>query len=86
MEENLFFDILEKAENMSDEDLTQGYFPTINEIEAHVKKDNLKDYLPIIAYFANDPFSKQQMDGCTANEYKATVKYCKDFLSKVELD
>lgn len=85
MEEQIFFDMIDKAESLSDQNLTEGYFPTITELEEHLNKGNQEDMLPIVSYFANDPFTKQKIDGYTTNEYKATVKFCKDYLSKVEL-
>ncbi len=61
----------------------QGYFPTISEIEADDVLRDMDTFLPIITYFAEDPYSGSEEGNM--KEYKATVKYCKDILSKVPL-
>ncbi len=86
MKEEKFYETIDTVEKILDGkiDKLNGYFPTISEIEnANVMKD-LDTFLPIITYFAEDPYAN--MEQGNLNEYKATVKYCKDLLAKVPLD
>nr|WP_297765608.1 hypothetical protein [uncultured Butyrivibrio sp.] len=86
MDEERFYRTIDTVEKILDSkiDKLNGYFPTISEIEnANVMKD-LDTYLPIITYFAEDPYANTEQGNL--NEYKATVKYCKDILAKVPLN
>lgn len=86
MKEEKFYDVLDKVEKIKDEDVTEGYFPTIEEIESHDVLNNQDLYLPIIAYMAQDPFKDSDNDAKNTVEYKASVKYCKDLLTKFDVE
>lgn len=84
MDENEFYDTIDKMEAV-DPDFTNGYYPTIDELEAYKVQNDLDFFLPLVAYFASDPLRKTNAEEAENVEYKATVKYCKDMLTKVEL-
>ena len=86
MKEEKFYVVLDKVEKIKDKDVTEGYFPTIEEIESHDVLNNQELYLPIIAYMAQDPFKDSDNDAKNTVEYKASVKYCKDLLTKFDVE
>ena len=86
MKEDEFYEILDLIESMEGKDLTNSYFPTIAELESHNVMKDIETFLPMITYFANDPFTRMGMSESTLIEYKATVKYCKDLLTKINLE
>ncbi|MCR5670704.1 MAG: hypothetical protein K6G10_06830 [Butyrivibrio sp.] len=83
--EDVFYNTIEKMESVKDHVLGGGQFPTINELEEHDVKGNIEFFLPLVAYYASDPFKRMKIDATNYTEYKATVKYCQDILSKIEL-
>ena len=82
MTEERFFemrDILDEADNV-----TEGYFPTVEELEEEGVASNPEKYAPILIYFALDPLSKFNLKESEDAEYKRTVDYCCDIVSKIE--
>ena len=86
MKEAKFYEMMDIVDRIAENDVTEGYYPTIDELESHKVMSDLDTYFPIITYFASDPFTPKKIEGYSTNEYKATVKYCKDLLSKIKLD
>ena len=84
MKEAVFYDVLDQMEGI-DYDITNGYYPTITDLEEYRVKEDMNLFLPILAYFASDPFKRAGVRAESPNEYMATVKYCKDIISKVKL-
>ncbi len=57
--------------------LTDGYYPTVDELKAHKVEENIEKYLLILVYYANDPLTRAGSDTCKEEDYKETVSYCK---------
>lgn len=58
-----------KAELIT-EDITNGYYPTVEELESHAPER----LLPLVTYFSTDPLQLRDRD------YRATVSWCKHYL------
>jgi hypothetical protein len=90
MFEDLFYKKMEIGEKLSEQDVTEGWFPTVEEMETHKVAEHLTDdgYLPLAIYFSGDPFKDMEtkMDAFTLRSYKDTVKYCKQILLTVPLE
>ncbi|MBP3279323.1 MAG: hypothetical protein J6M44_10250 [Butyrivibrio sp.] len=84
MKESAFYDVIDKMEEI-DVDTTKGYYPTIADLEEYKVEQDIDLFLPILAYYASDPFKRMNIKPDNPNEYKATVKYCKDVLSRIKL-
>jgi hypothetical protein len=84
MKESKFYEMCENVEKLGD--LTQGNFPTVDELKVH-SEDHLKTkYVPLLIYFAADPLSKTNYAGAATEAYKETVTYCKNLLCDVPLE
>lgn len=79
-----FYDILEFVEDLK-QDYTCGYYPTVEEFEAQHLTDDMEKVLPLLAYFASDPFKKMGLSEQDDEEYKRFVDYSKKLISKIEL-
>ncbi len=84
MNETRFYDICDNAEAIN-ENITNGYFPTKEEIEEHIKIYGLEDQAGILAYFASNPFKRQNNPAAELPEYQETVKFAKEMLEKIQL-
>ena len=82
--EEKFYMIMDYIEENIGLDLTEGYYPTIEELEVSEVTKDLDTFLPIIMYFAHDPFKAQDNAQKDLKDYKATVKFCKDIISKID--
>lgn len=85
MDEDLFYEYLDKAEEIN-LDITASYYPTIEELETLRVKDNVEKFFPILSYFASDPFKRQNNFQKDDVEYKSMVKYVRDIVNNIELD
>ena len=81
-----FYRTLDTVENYTELNLTAGYYPSVDELKAYNVKSSIVKYLPIIAYFANNPLKDSKMNEDNREEYKNTVKYCNDLLTSLELE
>ena len=85
VEEKRYYDILEAVDEI-DKRFAGQYFPTIQELEIHKVKENIDRFMPLIAYFASDPYKDVEWDEeDTRVKYKATVKYLKDIANNAKL-
>lgn len=84
MKESKFYDICDKTEEINT-NITGGYFPTVEEIEALGADKNPEKYIHIITYFASNPFKRQSNSLQNLIDYENTVKYCKSLLHKISL-
>lgn len=78
MKEEDFYDMLDIVETIMD--VTNGYFPTVEEMEEKNMRENMNDYLIAIAYFASDPFNRCDREPDDMASYKETVAYCQQLL------
>lgn len=83
MTEQNFYRMLDIAEAFND--VSEGYYPTVEELKAHDVENNIDKFLVILAYFASDPFTKQDIEGKHDEEYLKTVKYSKKLLYNYSL-
>lgn len=68
-------------------DMTDGWFPTVEELKNHNVEDKFLKFMSIICYFSIDPFKKIEHPDKEDFDYKETVKYCKKILyKKMDLD
>ncbi len=76
--EGKFFRILDAVEEIGN--VTEGYFPTVEEIMHFKANENIEKNLVILAYYASDPFKRLNLQEKDDPEYKRTVSYCKKLL------
>ncbi len=55
---------------------TDGYFPTVEELQKYGAERNVAKFLPLLQYFAADP-----LEGENSREYRETVRYANDILA-----
>ena len=84
MKESTFYDICEAAE-LIQEDVTNGYFPTIDEIDDGINTYGIEDQVSLLAYYASNPFKRMNNPLKDDIDYLDVVKYAKERLSDVEL-
>ncbi len=84
MKEEKFYEICDAAEAIT-ENITDDYFPSVSEIDESIKAYGLEDQVNVLAYFASNPFKKQNNPLANNNEYIETVKYAKQKLQEVPL-
>ena len=84
MNEELFYDTLDKMESV-DKDITSGYYPSIEDLKEYQVEKDIDLFLPIIAYFASDPFKRIGIEPDSPNQYSETVSFCKEALARVNL-
>lgn len=83
MKEKDFYELQDKVEKLKD--VTDGWFPTVDELKRY-GEDNLKtNYIELLSYFASDPFKREQNPDYFSEKYKETVKYCKKLLYNIRL-
>ncbi len=85
MKEAKFYEICEKTEDIND-NITGGYFPTVDELKTMTENKNPEKYINIISYFASNPFKRQRNSLVNLNDYEDTVRYCKELMTKIELE
>ena len=84
MKETEFYDICDSAESIT-EDITNSYFPSIQEMEDHINVYGLEDQICMLAYFASNPFKRQDNMLKDNPDYLSLVKYAKKRLGEIEL-
>lgn len=85
MTESEFYRICDKTEAI-EENITKNFFPTVEELKEVQADTHPERVLPLLSYFASNPFSRQDNALKNYNEYLETVKFCKNILSSVSLD
>ena len=84
MKEKDFYRLCEIVEDMGD--IVNEYYPTVEELKAHRVQERIEKFLPLLAYYAADPFKDTDSENNMQEDYKETVKYCKKLLYTLELD
>lgn len=79
------FKMINDAVDSIDGQITDSYFPLVEELEAHHVKNDLKKFLPIILYFSKDPLKDNDFDENDLIEYKRTVEYTQNIVSGLKL-
>ncbi len=83
---NMKSDDFDRLLDIMDElcDATDGYYPTVEEMEDHHVKEEINSYLVLLAYMASDPFRRAEIEPDDTEEYKASVSYCRNLLYQYE--
>ncbi len=84
MKESKFYELCDKTGEIS-ENITGGYFPTVEEMKTMDVEKNPEEYIYIISYFASNPFKRQNNSLRNLRDYEETVRFCKDLLCKIDL-
>ena len=84
MKETKFYELCDKTGEIN-ENITGGYFPTVEEMKNMGVDKTPEKYIHIISYFASNPFKRQNNSLRNLRDYEETVRYCKDLLCKIEL-
>ena len=87
MKEDRYYEKLDAADNLG-ADFTNGYFPTVEELENLGIEKTPEKFLTMLAYFAGDPLkdSVEKMPAKVAQEYRKSVKKCNEIILKVKLE
>lgn len=80
-----YFEDIEKVDdavNAIQEDVTRTYFPSVPELQAHLPdiRDHKETYVPILMYYASDPFTRLGLSDAEDETYQETVKYCRKLM------
>ncbi len=82
MTEEKFYEICDKIDEIPNT-ITDGYFPTVAEMEAHDVKNKIDYYINLLAYYASNPYKEEMKDN---EEYNNTVKYANELLLGMKFD
>lgn len=82
IKEKEFYRMCDIVEDMGD--VVNEYYPTVEELEEHRVRERIDKFLPLLAYYAADPFADLEIH--TEPDYQKTVKYCKKLLYTLELE
>ena len=80
--EDAYDAILEAVEKI--DNVTNGYFPTVEDLENHNVNKDIVGNLFVLAYYASNPFQRLSLPEAEDADYKETVKYCRNLLYKFE--
>lgn len=83
MKEEQFYQLLDIWEE-SPGNITDGYYPTVEELKKCDIENKIEKYANIISYFASDPYKNTDVDR-DDEEYQRTVKCCTKLLYKIKL-
>lgn len=73
-------DIVEKFEGPVDDTV---FFPTIEDMEKYNVKNNIKKYLPMLFFFAGNPYKDKNI--ANKEEYEKSVEYINKMIAQIEL-
>lgn len=83
VDENYFYSMFESAEktNILYE---SGYYPTVTELKKYDVENNVGKYLPMLIFYANDPFNDEERKNEKGSEpkYIEMVKYVNKILKE----
>lgn len=82
MKEKELYKISEMVEEAMD-DLTEGWYPSVEELDDHKVVENPEKYVAILSYFASNPFKRLGLVSAEEEDYKQTVKHCKQLLYRI---
>ena len=80
MTEEKFYEAAEMMEKASLPSGMGKYYPTVDEIKVSLRGHKLEDFIPVLLFYASDPFDK---DLSADPAYKDTVRYAKELTSKI---
>ena len=63
--------------------MTDGYYPTVEDLKAHGVEENAEKYRVILAYYASDPLTRTKHEYANDQPYKDVVRYCKMLMYKL---
>ena len=86
MKEKQFYEICDTMGKLVEENITEGYFPTVEELKANRFDKKVEEYLPFLAYFAADPYKKVTMENDEREKYEEMVIYVKKLLLNYKFD
>lgn len=73
-------DVVEKFEGPVDD---IDFFPTIEDMEKYKVKNNIKKYLPMLCFFASNPYKEKNI--ANREEYEKSVEYIKKLIADIKL-
>lgn len=82
MLEKTFYTICEKIKGAELPTGLGTYYPTVEELKESMAGRDAEEFLPILLYYATDPFKDTVED----ETYRETVKYAKKLSSSIELE
>ena len=81
----LFDSILDTVESIKDVSFVDGFYPTVEMLDAYKVKDNISKYIHMLMFYASDPFMRNNEEGKDEKEYRMLVKYCKQLVAQVDI-
>lgn len=84
IKESQFYDACTAVDEIST-DVTNLYFPTVEELKSHNVTRHMNKYLYLLIYYAGDPykdsdaFSEEEY-----SEYKRTVEYANNLIENIK--
>ena len=81
----LFDGILDTVESIKDVSFVDGFYPTVELLDAYKIKENLSKYIHMLMFYATDPFTRNNEEGKDDKEYKRLVRYCKQLVAQVDI-
>lgn len=66
--------------------ITNGYFPTKEEVEYHLQTGDPDEQIPMLLFFATDPLKKYDLSSSDRKDYEELVKFAKDYTLHIQLE
>ena len=85
IKESLFYGVCDAVEEVGDISFVDGFFPTVDMLKNHQVKNNLHKYLHLVIFYSMDPFGRFDEEVKDSEEYRETVRYCRQLVSEAEL-
>lgn len=84
MSEEQFDKILDNVDKI-DKDITNGYYPTVQEMTGNGVDKDPEKFISFLAYFASDPFTRMGLSRKDEIGYKECVSFAKRLLYTVNV-
>ncbi len=85
MKASQFYQLCDMIDSL-DKEITNMYFPTVNELKNHHVEKDIRKFLPILLFFSNNPFKNSDFIGDEDREsYEEMVKYVNELISEIKL-
>ena len=81
MYEKTFYEMMDRLKNAQLPSEMKIFYPTVNELQDSLQGKDIEDFLPILLFYATDPF-RNILDN---EEYLKTVTYAKKLILTVNL-
>ncbi len=82
--ESDFYKVCDYVDGIN-KDITNGYYPSVDELKEKNIENDIRLFLPIIAYYGSNPFKRLGLEEADFDSYKELVKYCETLLSSIQL-